>query len=69
MENFYLVLAYLVIGILLRRLPAMPDNSGIVLNIYVFYVPLPALILKNIKLLEFSFSLFVSQVCIDLLFK
>lgn len=62
MENFYLVLAYLLIGMLLRRLPAMPDNSGLVLNIYVLYVALPALILKNIKLLEFSFALLIPAV-------
>ena len=62
MENFYLVLAYLLIGVLLRRLPAMPDNSGLVLNIYVLYVALPALILKNIKLLEFSFALLIPAV-------
>lgn len=62
MENFYLVLAYLAIGFLLRRLPAMPDNSGLVLNIYVLYAALPALILKNIKLLEFSFALLIPAV-------
>lgn len=62
MENFYLVLAYLIIGMLLRRLPAMPDNSGLALNIYVLYVALPALILKNIKLLEFSFALVIPAI-------
>lgn len=62
MENFYLVLAYLVIGMLLRRLPAMPENSGLALNIYVLYVALPALILKNIKLLEFSYALLIPAV-------
>jgi hypothetical protein len=59
MDNFYLVLAYLVIGFLLRRLPAMPENSGIVLNIYVLYVALPALILKNVPLLQFSSALLI----------
>ncbi|KKO48714.1 membrane protein [Arsukibacterium sp. MJ3] len=59
MDNFYLVLAYLVIGYLLRRLPAMPENSGIVLNIYVLYVALPALILKNVPLLQFSSALLI----------
>lgn len=62
MENFYLVLAYLIIGMLLKRLPAMPENSGLVLNIYVLYVALPALILKNIKLLEFSFALIIPAI-------
>lgn len=59
MENFYLVLAYLVIGFVLRRLPAMPENSGIVLNIYVLYVALPALILKSVPLLQFSSELLI----------
>ncbi|WP_019674941.1 AEC family transporter [Arsukibacterium perlucidum] len=59
MDNFYLVLAYLVIGFGLRRLPAMPENSGIVLNIYVLYVALPALILKNVPLLQFSIELLI----------
>lgn len=59
MDNFYLVLAYLVIGFGLRRLPAMPENSGIVLNIYVLYVALPALILKNVPLLQFSSELLI----------
>ena len=59
MDNFYLVLAYLVIGFILRRLPAMPENSGIVLNIYVLYVALPALILKNVPLLQFSAELLI----------
>lgn len=62
MENFYLVLAYLMIGMLLKRLPAMPENSGLVLNIYVLYVALPALILKNIKLLTFSYALIIPAV-------
>ncbi|GGW73063.1 AEC family transporter [Alishewanella tabrizica] len=62
MENFYLVLAYLMIGMLLKRLPAMPENSGLVLNIYVLYVALPALILKNIKLLTFSYALLIPAV-------
>jgi len=59
MENFYLVLAFLVIGVLLRRVPSMPENSGLVLNVYVLYVALPALILKNVKLLTFSAALLI----------
>ena len=54
MDNFLLVLAYLLIGVLLRRLPTMPENSGIALNMYVLYVALPALILKNVPQLQFS---------------
>ena len=62
MDNFYLILAYLVIGALLRRLPAMPPSSGIALNMYVLYVALPALILKNVPNLHFSTELLIPAV-------
>ncbi len=45
MENFALILTYLLIGVLLRRVPAFPENTGQALNLYVLYVALPALIL------------------------
>lgn len=62
MDNFVLILAYLIIGVLLRRLPAMPQNSGIALNMYVLYVALPALILKNVPQLQFSAELLIPAV-------
>ena len=62
MDNFLLILAYLCIGVMLRRLPAMPQNSGIALNMYVLYVALPALILKNVPQLQFSAELLIPAV-------
>ncbi|WP_166838046.1 AEC family transporter [Rheinheimera pleomorphica] len=62
MDNFLLVLAYLLIGVLLRRLPTMPENSGIALNMYVLYVALPALILKNVPQLQFSAELLIPAI-------
>ena len=62
MENFFFILAYLAIGALLRRLPTMPENSGIALNMYVLYVALPALILKNVPQLQFSAELLIPAV-------
>lgn len=59
MESFYLILSYIIIGMLLKRFKALPDNSAMVLNAYVLYVALPALILKSIPLLGFSSSLYV----------
>jgi malate permease and related proteins len=62
MDNFLLILAYLAIGVLLRRLPTMPENSGIALNMYVLYVALPALILKSVPKLQFSAELLIPAV-------
>lgn len=59
MDNFYLVLVYLIIGALLRRVPAMPESSGIAFNMYVLYVALPALILQNMPRLTFSAELLI----------
>jgi len=62
MDNFFLILVYLLIGVLLRRLPSMPENSGIALNMYVLYVALPALILKNVPQLQFSTELLIPAI-------
>lgn len=59
MSNFFLVLIYLAIGALLRRTSLMPDNSASVLNAYVLYVAFPALILKSLPGLTFSFDLLI----------
>jgi len=53
-SGFFVTAAFLLIGIGLRRLPAFPRESGAVLNNYVIYVPLPALVLLRIPGLAFS---------------
>ena len=62
MDNFLLVLAYLLIGLLLRRLPTLPEISGIALNMYVLYVARPALILKNVPQLQVSAELLIPAI-------
>lgn len=62
MENFALVLIYLAIGALLRRLPQFPQDTGLVLNQYVLIVALPALVLQKIPLLEFSNQLWLPAI-------
>lgn len=62
MENFFLVLIYLLIGTQLRRVRQFPAETGIVLNQYVLYVALPALVLQKMPLLEFSAQLWMPAV-------
>ncbi len=57
MSAFFGTVAFLVIGVGLRRLPAFPRETAAVLNNYVIYVPLPALVLLKIPGLSFSTSL------------
>ncbi|GGD50284.1 AEC family transporter [Lacimicrobium alkaliphilum] len=62
MENFFLVLIYLLVGTQLRRVRQFPAETGIVLNQYVLYVALPALVLQKMPLLEFSAQLWMPAV-------
>lgn len=62
MESFVLVLIYLVIGAMLRRLSQFPPQTGQVLNQYVLFVALPALVLQKIPLLEFSNQLWLPAI-------
>lgn len=59
MEPFIITVAYLLIGLALRRVPAIPENAGAVLNQYVIFVALPALVLFRIPDLVFSSQLLV----------
>ncbi len=59
MDNFYLILACLGIGLLLRRAPGMPADSAIALNGYALNVALPAIIIANLPLLEVSSALLI----------
>ena len=59
MEPFIITVAYLLIGFALKRVPAIPENAGVVLNQYVIYVALPALVLFRIPDLVFSSQLLV----------
>ena len=59
MENFAIIITFLLIGTALRRIPDFPDYTGNVLNLFVIYISLPALILLKIPELAFSKNLLV----------
>lgn len=52
MTNLYLVLICLFLGLIFQRVKQFPENSASVLNSYVIYVALPALVLYEIPKLE-----------------
>ncbi len=52
--NFILTFALLLLGFLLKRSKAFPENSAVVLNSFVIYVSLPALVLLTVPKLDFS---------------
>lgn len=59
MENFVVIVAYLLIGLGLRRLPQFPGQTAAVLNLFVIYVSLPALVLRTVPSLALSRALLV----------
>lgn len=59
MENFIITIAFLLIGMSLRRIPDFPEETGNVLNKFVIYISLPALVLLKIPELVFSRNLLV----------
>jgi hypothetical protein len=59
MVNFILTISYLGIGLVLRRVPKFPKDSAGVLNHFVIYVSLPALILLKVPSLGLGKELLV----------
>ena len=59
MESFIITITFLLIGMALKRIPDFSDDTGNVLNLFVIYISLPALILLKISQLVFSKSLLV----------
>ena len=59
MENFIITITFLLIGMALKRMPDFSDETGNVLNMFVIYISLPALVLLKIPELIFSKNLLV----------
>jgi predicted permease len=59
MENFIITITYLVIGMILRRIPRFHEETGNVLSLFVIYVSLPALVLLKVPELTISRELLV----------
>jgi len=59
LENFIITITYLLVGTALRRVPQFSSETGKVLNLFVIYVSLPALVLSKIHELAFSNDLLV----------
>ncbi len=59
MENFILTISLLLVGMALRRVPAVPEKTGNALILLVVYVALPAMILLRIPELVISAEVLV----------
>ncbi|MBU0486161.1 MAG: AEC family transporter [Proteobacteria bacterium] len=59
MENFIITITFLIIGMALKQIPDFSDETGNVLNLFVIYISLPALVLLKIPELVFTRNLLV----------
>ncbi len=62
MQNFFIILTLLLIGMGVKRLAIFPEETGNVLNLIVIYISLPALILIKIPQLAISKALLVPTI-------
>lgn len=62
MENFIIIISFLLAGVFIKKSGKFPDNTGSTLNLYVIYFSLPALILLKIPEIDFNESLLIAAV-------
>lgn len=60
MPVFVLIVASFLIGILLRRFKKLPENAHTVLNNFIIYVSLPALVLKSLRVIPMTSTYFAA---------
>ncbi|MBW2484006.1 MAG: AEC family transporter [Deltaproteobacteria bacterium] len=59
MENLIIIFFLLLLGMALSRVKIFPENASQVLNLFIIYISLPALILVQVPRLTFSKTLLV----------
>lgn len=59
MENFIITITYLVLGMILKRIPKFPGDTATSLNMFIIYVSLPALVMLKIPEMTISMDALV----------
>lgn len=59
MDNFIATLVYLLIGMGLRRIPGFHRDTGMVLNAFVIFISMPAMVMLKVPRLTFSADLLI----------
>ena len=68
MSVMLLIIASFIVGILLRRFKVLPDNAHTVLNSFIIYVSLPALIIKSLRFIPMTSTYFAAALMPWLMF-
>lgn len=59
MENFALIFTAVILGYFLNKTALFPKNTPIILNSYILYIALPAMVLLEIPKLTFSYNVMI----------
>ncbi|QKJ22944.1 AEC family transporter [Poseidonibacter lekithochrous] len=62
MENFALIAIAILVGYVLQKFKIFPEETSIILNKYIIYIPLPAIILLQVPKLTFSFDVLIPTI-------
>ncbi len=62
MENFFLIGFAIVIGYTLQKLKIFPSETPNILNKFIIYISLPAIILLQVPKLQFSFDILIPAI-------
>lgn len=62
MENFLLITVAVTVGYILQKLKIFSEETPIILNKYIIYISLPAIILMQVPRLTFSFDILIPTV-------
>ncbi|RXJ90835.1 hypothetical protein CRV01_06725 [Arcobacter sp. CECT 8983] len=62
MENFALIAIAIIVGYGLQKFKIFPEETSIILNKYIIYISLPAIILLQVPKLTFSFDVLIPTI-------
>lgn len=62
MENFALIAIAIIFGYILQKFKIFPEETSNILNRYIIYIPLPAIILLQVPKLTFSFDVLIPTI-------
>lgn len=62
MENFALIAVAIFVGYILQKFRIFPEETSNILNKYIIYIPLPAIILLQVPKLTFSFDVLIPTI-------
>jgi len=62
MENFALIAIAILVGYILQKFKIFPEETSNILNKYIIYIPLPAIILLQVPKLTFSFDVLIPTI-------